>query len=77
MVPLARKEARSALELLPSERMAHALLGAIAGLDDYDWKEAEERFRLTRARELGPFVDPFRAQQRYVLHRRGRDSFTG
>ena len=41
MMPLARAEARKALELLPSEPMAHAVLGAVAALHDYDWKEAE------------------------------------
>lgn len=54
MVPLARTEARKALELLPSEPNAHALLGRIAGVYDYDWKEAEERFRLARASEHCP-----------------------
>lgn len=28
---------------------AHALLGAIAAIYDYDWKESERRFRLTMA----------------------------
>jgi len=52
MMPLARVEARKALELLPSEPIAHALLGSIAGSHDYDWKKAEEEFRLARASEL-------------------------
>ena len=51
---LARAEARKALELLPSEPMAHALLGIIAALHDYDWKEAEEQFGLARASEPLP-----------------------
>ena len=55
-MPLARAEARKALELLPSEPMAHAVLGAIAALHDYDWKEAEEQFRLARASESLPPV---------------------
>ncbi len=54
MVPLARAEARKALELLPSEPMAHAVLGAIAASHDYDWKEAEEQFRLARVSESLP-----------------------
>ncbi|HUC30735.1 MAG TPA: tetratricopeptide repeat protein, partial [Candidatus Acidoferrum sp.] len=49
MVQLARVEARKALELLPSEPVAHALLGAMAAVHDYDWKEAEEQFRLAMA----------------------------
>jgi hypothetical protein len=51
MIPLARAEAGKALELLPSEPIAHAVLGAIAAVHDYDWKEADERFKLARASE--------------------------
>ena len=54
MMPLARAEARKALELFPSEPMAHAVLGAIAAVHDYDWKEAEEQFRLATASEPLP-----------------------
>jgi len=54
MIPLARAEARKALELLPSEPIAHALLGAIAATHDFDWKEAEEQFRLAMASEAPP-----------------------
>jgi eukaryotic-like serine/threonine-protein kinase len=57
MVAVARAEARKALELLPSEPIAHALLGIIAASHDYDWKEAEEQFRLARTYEpLPPYV---------------------
>ncbi len=49
MVPRARAEAQAALDLLPSDPMAHAVLCAIAGLHDYDWQEAEEQFRLAYA----------------------------
>jgi TolB-like protein/predicted Ser/Thr protein kinase len=55
MMPLASAEARKALELLPTEPMAHAVLGGVAALHDYDWKEAEEQFRLARTSE---FVSP-------------------
>jgi TolB-like protein/predicted Ser/Thr protein kinase len=54
MAPLARAEARKALELFPSEPMAHALLGVIAAVHDYDWRDAEEQFRLARASESVP-----------------------
>ena len=54
MVHLARAEARKALELLPSEPIAHALLGVVAASHDYDWQEAEERFTVARASELLP-----------------------
>jgi serine/threonine-protein kinase len=43
-LPLARAEARKALELSPSETSARALLGMVAGAYDYDWKEAEREF---------------------------------
>jgi tetratricopeptide (TPR) repeat protein len=62
MVVVARAEARKALELLPSEPIAHALLGLIAASYDYDWKEAEEQFGLARASEpLPPYVHDMRA----------------
>jgi tetratricopeptide (TPR) repeat protein len=51
MIPLARAEAWKALELLPSEPLAHAVLGAIAAVHDYDWREADEQFKLARASE--------------------------
>jgi TolB-like protein/Tfp pilus assembly protein PilF/predicted Ser/Thr protein kinase len=54
MMPLARSEAWKALELRPSEPLAHAVLGGVAALHDYDWKEAEEQFRLARASESFP-----------------------
>jgi TolB-like protein/tetratricopeptide (TPR) repeat protein len=54
MVALARAEARKALDLLPSEPTAHALLGGIAALHDYDWNEAQEQFKLARASESFP-----------------------
>src|SRR5579863_8335292 len=54
MAPLARAEARKALELLPSEPMALALLGVIAAVHDYDWKEAEQQFGLAMKSESLP-----------------------
>jgi TolB-like protein/tRNA A-37 threonylcarbamoyl transferase component Bud32 len=54
MVPLARAEARKSLELLSSEPTAHAVLGVLAASHDYDWKEAEEQFRLARASDAFP-----------------------
>ena len=47
MVPFVRAEARKALELVPSDPVAHAVLGAIAASHDYDWKEAAARDTLT------------------------------
>jgi eukaryotic-like serine/threonine-protein kinase len=54
VVPLARAAARKALELLPSDPMAHVVLGSLAALHDYDWNEAEEQFRLVRAPDFSP-----------------------
>jgi len=54
MVPLARAEARKALELSPGEPGAHVVLGCIAALHDCDWKEADEQFRQARASEPIP-----------------------
>ena len=51
MIALARTEAWKALELLPSEPMAHAVLGSIAATHDYNWKEADEQFALARTSE--------------------------
>ena len=53
MAALARAEAREALELVPSEPKAHALLGAIAA-SHYDWQDAEQQFKLARASESLP-----------------------
>jgi serine/threonine protein kinase len=64
VVPATRLEASLALDLLPSEPYAHAVLGAIAGSHDYDWKEAGERFRQARAfKPLPPFVRAIYANQ--------------
>jgi TolB-like protein/tRNA A-37 threonylcarbamoyl transferase component Bud32 len=54
MAPLARAEVRKALELSPSDPMGHALLGILAALVDYDWKEAGEQFRQAKATEPVP-----------------------
>lgn len=54
MAPLARAEAEGALELSPGEPDAHRVLGTIAATHDYDWKGAEEHFRLARASEPIP-----------------------
>ncbi|HEX5109055.1 MAG TPA: protein kinase [Vicinamibacterales bacterium] len=52
--PLARKKAERALEIDPTLAEAHALLGLVASIYDYDWREAERRFRLARMREPVP-----------------------
>jgi tetratricopeptide (TPR) repeat protein len=50
-MPLVRACAQKALEIDPSLPEAHAVLGVVAGLYDYDWKEAERLFRLAMARD--------------------------
>jgi TolB-like protein/Tfp pilus assembly protein PilF/predicted Ser/Thr protein kinase len=53
-MPLVRVHARQALEIDPSSPEAHAMMGMVAALYDYDWAEAERRFRLAIAREPVP-----------------------
>jgi eukaryotic-like serine/threonine-protein kinase len=53
-MPVARSQARKALELAPSLPEGHALLGYTAGLFEYDWKEADRCFRLAMARDPVP-----------------------
>jgi serine/threonine-protein kinase len=50
-MPLASAAARRALELDSTLPEAHAALGAVAGVYDYDWKESERRFGLALARD--------------------------
>jgi TolB-like protein/Tfp pilus assembly protein PilF/tRNA A-37 threonylcarbamoyl transferase component Bud32 len=51
---VAREELKKALDLDPALPEANALMGAIAGNRDYDWKEAERRYRLALAQEPVP-----------------------
>jgi TolB-like protein len=56
-MPLVRKAARTALSIDPSLPEAHALLGAVAGIYDYDWAEAHRLFRLaTRGDSVAPII---------------------
>ena len=56
-MPAARAAARNALDIDPSLAYAHAVLGTVAGVYDYNWKEAEREFQLALAREpVLPFV---------------------
>src|SRR5215467_7987283 len=50
-IVLGRQAARKALELDPSSPEANAWLGIFAVVRDFDWKEAERRFRLALARQ--------------------------
>jgi serine/threonine-protein kinase len=51
-MPRARELAQRALAIDPDLPEAHAMLGIVAGLYEYDWAEAERRFRLATARDL-------------------------
>jgi serine/threonine-protein kinase len=56
-MPRARELAQRALQIDPELPEAHAMLGIVAGHDDYDWSEAERRFRLAIKREpLSPHL---------------------
>jgi eukaryotic-like serine/threonine-protein kinase len=56
-MPRARQLAQRALEIDPELPEAHAMLGIVAGHYDYDWSEAERRFRLAVMREpLSPHL---------------------
>ena len=50
-MPRARELAMRALEIDPDLPEAHAMLGIVAGVLDFDWPETERRFRLAMARE--------------------------
>jgi eukaryotic-like serine/threonine-protein kinase len=59
-MPRVREEAQKALEIDPSLPEAHAMLGIVAALYDYDWKEAERRFQLAMANDpVPPRVRPW------------------
>lgn len=53
-IPMARTEALRALEIDPGLPEANAMLGGIAGIFEYDWKETRRRFELAVAREPIP-----------------------
>lgn len=71
MAPEVRTAAQQALERSPSDPMAHAVLGTLAALVDYEWAEAAEQFRLARAAGPGlPYVQ--RAWPLFYLSTVGR-----
>ncbi len=53
-MPLARAAAESALALDPASQAAHGMLGVIAAIYEFDWREAERLFKLAMAREPVP-----------------------
>jgi serine/threonine-protein kinase len=54
VMPLMQAAARKAVDLDPSLSEAHGQLGVVAAVYDYDWKEAERRFRLATSRDPIP-----------------------
>jgi eukaryotic-like serine/threonine-protein kinase len=48
-MPKVDREARKALDIDPSLPEAHAMLGIVAGIYEYNWKEADRRFHLAMA----------------------------
>jgi serine/threonine-protein kinase len=70
-MPRARELAQRALELDPELPEAHAMLGIVAGHYDYDWREAERRFRIAVKREpLSPHLRQWYAT--FLLNSVGR-----
>jgi TolB-like protein/tRNA A-37 threonylcarbamoyl transferase component Bud32/Tfp pilus assembly protein PilF len=51
---LVREAAQRALDLDPALPEANAMMGIVAGAYEFDWKEAERRFRLALARDPVP-----------------------
>jgi serine/threonine protein kinase/tetratricopeptide (TPR) repeat protein len=73
--PLARRHAQRALELDPSLPEAHAVLGCIAAMYDFDWTEADRRFSLAFAHGIPSHtVRVLRANWFLVHAGRGREA---
>jgi len=53
-IPVARSAARRTLGLRPSDPAAHAVLGGIAAVHDYDWDGSAREFREALASESAP-----------------------
>jgi serine/threonine-protein kinase len=74
-MPLARSSAEKALDLDPTLADAHAMVGAVAAMYDYDWAEAERRFRLAMAAVPAPaFARLFYANYYLLPLGRGREA---
>ena len=73
--PLARRHAQRALEIDASLPEAHSTLGSIAAMYDYDWAEADRRFRLAFAQRI-PSLDVRLARANFYLAHaaRGREA---
>ncbi len=70
-IPSIAKDLEAALSLDPSLAEAHGLMGCVAAMYDYDWTEADRRFRLAFAH--GPVSTDVRRQRTfYFLAHTGR-----
>lgn len=67
--PIIRAGLQRALDLDPSLAEAHALLGILAAVHDFDWSEADRCFAAARARE--PIPSEVRGMHAVFLHARG------
>ncbi len=66
-MPLARAHAQRAVDLDPSLSEAHTMLGVVAAGYDYDWSEADRRFRLAMVRDPVPSLTRFEYGLNYLL----------
>ena len=67
-VPLVRKHAEDALRLDPSLAEGHGLMGCLAAMYDYDWEEADRRFRLAFARGPGSMDVRYQRVNFFLAH---------
>jgi serine/threonine protein kinase/Tfp pilus assembly protein PilF len=67
-VPRIRKHVEDALNLDPSLPEGHALLGSMAALYDYNWAEADRRFRLATASGSMSFDVRFQRTNYFLAH---------
>jgi serine/threonine-protein kinase len=73
--PLARRHAQQALEIEASLPEAHSTLGSIAAMYDYDWAEADRRFRLAFAQQIPSHEVRTTRANLYLAHAaRGREA---
>jgi serine/threonine protein kinase/Tfp pilus assembly protein PilF len=66
-LPTARIHALKAVELMPAEPRAQAVLGAMAALYEHDWDRARERFQLAMAAPQVPPEVRFRYAMFYLV----------
>jgi TolB-like protein len=53
-IPLARAAAQGALEIDPASQEAHGVLGMIAASYEFNWREAQRRFKMAMTRDPVP-----------------------